>query len=114
VLLELVGVVFGRGEGQAGRDDALDRRVVGVVEEERDTVERAVLLKVGLEEARGLQVDAHGGEDDGEVVFVSVVDVFRRTLDEAGLAHDLRRDLAEETRARIRFARRELARRTSL
>jgi len=69
------------------------RGVVGQVEEETDVLHGAVLDKVLLEEARRLHVDAHGGEDDGEVVRVRVVHVLAGQLDQAGLAADLRRDL---------------------
>lgn len=75
-------------------DDA--RGVVGKVEEERNTVERSVLLEVLLEEPGGLHVDSHRGEDDREVVLVAVVDTLggSRPLDEASLATDLGGDLS--------------------
>jgi hypothetical protein len=71
------------------------RRVVGQVEEESDTVKRSILLEVLLEEASGLHVDTHSGEDDGEVVLVTVVNTLCAswTLDEAGLTTDLGGDL---------------------
>ena len=44
VLLALVGEELGGGERQARRDDALDGRVVGQVQEETDVLHAAVLL----------------------------------------------------------------------
>ena len=38
MLLELVRVVFGCGEGETWCDDTLNCRVIGKVEEQRDTV----------------------------------------------------------------------------
>lgn len=88
MLLELVGIVLGGGEGETGRDDALDailcqiwpckaalhlRRVVCQIQEECDTLHTAVLLEISCEEATGFQIDTHGTKDDGEVVLVSVV-----------------------------------------
>ena len=98
----------GGRERDAGRDDALDRRVVGEVEEQHGALEAAVLLKVLLEKVRGLHVDAHGGEDDRELVrlgaaisagldgvavHVDEVAVGVGVLHEAGLAADLRGDV---------------------
>ena len=65
------------------------RWVVGVVEEERDAIERAILLEVLAEEAGGLHIDTHGSKDDREVVFVAIVHVFCRAFDEACLSTDL-------------------------
>jgi hypothetical protein len=110
VLLELVGVVLGRCERQTRRNDALDavrrfnrealggtrghaRWVVGQVEEEGDSVERAVLLKVLSEEARRLHVDTHGGKDDGKVVVMIVVNALTGLGDETRLPTDLRGNL---------------------
>ena len=95
MLLKLVCIVFSRRKCETWSDDTFNRRVVGKVKEESDTVERAVLLKVLLEEACSLHVHTHSGEDNGEVVFVAVVHVFCGTLDKAGLAHNLGGDLGE-------------------
>jgi hypothetical protein len=104
VLLELVGVVFGGGEGEAGCDDTFDavpsqswprklvnysRRVVGQVQEQRDTLHAAVLLKVSCEEAARLQVDTHGTEDNGEVVLVAVVHALVGCANQTGLSANL-------------------------
>jgi hypothetical protein len=71
------------------------RGVVGQVEEQSHTIQRTVLFKVLLEISSGLHVDTHGGEDDGEVVLVTVVDSLgrSRTVDEPGLTTDLSGDL---------------------
>jgi len=89
VFLELVCIIFGSRKRQAGSDNTLDGRVVRKVEEERYTVERAVLLEVGLEEACGLHVYTHRRKHDREVFFMAVVHVLRWTLDETGLSADL-------------------------
>lgn len=47
----LVGEVLGGGEGQTRRDDALDRRVVGEVEEQRRPLHGTALLEVVPEES---------------------------------------------------------------
>ncbi len=94
VLLVLVGQELGRGQGETRGDDPLDGRVVGQVQEEAHALHGAVLLEVLLEEASSLHVDAHGGEDDGEVVLVVVLHAaLLGELDQAGLATDLGSDL---------------------
>ena len=95
MFLELVRIIFGSRKRQAGSDNPFDGGVVRQVEEERDTVERAVLLEVGLEEACGLHVHTHRREHDGEVFFVAIVHIFCWTLDETGLSADLRGNLEE-------------------
>ena len=89
MFLELVRIIFGGRKRQAGSDNTFDGGVVRKVEEERYTVERAVLLKVRLEKSRGLHVHTHRREHDREVLFVAVVYVLRWTLDETGLSADL-------------------------
>ena len=68
----LVGQVLGRGEREARRDDALDCRVVGEVEEQSRALHGSALLEVLAKETRRLHVDAHGAEYNGEVVLVHV------------------------------------------
>ncbi len=62
MLLKLVCVVLGCSESETRCDDTLDRRVVGKVEEERYTVQTAVLLEVLFEETRSLHVYTHSSE----------------------------------------------------
>lgn len=95
MFLKLVSIIFGSRKCQAGSDNTFDGGVVREVEEERYPVERAILLEVGFEEARGLHVHTHRCEHDREVFFVAVVHVLRWTLDEAGLPADLGGDLEE-------------------
>jgi len=95
VFLELVCIIFGSRKRQAGSDNTFDGGVVRQVKEERYTVERAVLLEVGLEEACGLHVHTHRREHNREVLFVAIVHVLRWTLDETGLSADLRGNLEE-------------------
>lgn len=113
VLLELVRVVFGSGEGETRRDDTFDaedashismtladftdvgiphsRRVIGQVKEEGDTVKRAILLEVLLEEARSLHVHTHSSKHDAEVVLVIIVHALAstRALDQTSLTTNL-------------------------
>ena len=65
------------------------RRVVGQVQEQRDTLHTAVLLEVAREETTSLHVHTHGGEHDREVLLVSVMDVLGGLVDQTGLATDL-------------------------
>jgi hypothetical protein len=111
VLLELVGVVLGGGEGETGGNDTLDavscqymwlllgflslRRVVCQVQEQGNTLHAAVLLEISCKESARLQVDTHGTEDDGEVVGVAVVHTLvdpGRSTDQAGLSANLGSD----------------------
>lgn len=89
MLLQLISIIFSSCEGQAGCDNTLDSWVIRQVQEERDTVQTAILFEVLLEEPSSLHVDTHGREHHGEVVFVSIVDVFRGAFDQAGLSYDL-------------------------
>lgn len=89
MLLQLISVVLRSRQGQSWGDDSFNSRVVGVVQEQGDTIQRPVLLEIGLEEASSLHVDTHCGEDDREVVFVSIVHILSWALDETGLATNL-------------------------
>mmetsp|Transcript_8763 Transcript_8763/g.12022 ORF Transcript_8763/g.12022 Transcript_8763/m.12022 type:complete len:403 (-) Transcript_8763:296-1504(-) len=82
-----VGQVLGGSEGETGRDDTLDGRIVGEVHEEDDTVHGAVHLEVSLEEAGSLHVDTHGSEHDDEVLFGVILHIL--VLHEGGLATNL-------------------------
>ena len=93
MLLKLIRIVFCRGERKTRRDDTFNCGVVRKVEEERDTVQTAVLFEILLEEAGSLHVHTHGGEHDGEVVFVAVVHIFGRPFDKACLPHNLSSNL---------------------
>ena len=64
----LVREVLGCRQRDTRRDDALDGGVVGEVEEQHGPLQRAVLLKVLLEEVRRFHVDSHGGKHNGELV----------------------------------------------
>ncbi len=91
VQVALVGEVLGGGEGEAGRDDALDGGVVGQVQKERGALHGPALLEVVAEEAGRLHVHAHGAEHDGEVLLVPVHRVL--LLHQRRLPGDLRRHL---------------------
>ena len=60
--------VLGDGQRAARREQPLDRGVVGEVQEEDDSLERAGLLELLHEEARLAVRDAHRAEDDGELL----------------------------------------------
>lgn len=87
--LALVSQELGGGQRQTRRDDSLNGRVVGQVQEEAHVLHGAVLLEVLLEEPGRLHVDTHGREHDGEVVLVVVHDGLAGDLDETGLSTDL-------------------------
>eukprot|EP00050_Salpingoeca_kvevrii_P005899 m.286285 g.286285 ORF g.286285 m.286285 type:complete len:410 (+) comp11542_c0_seq1:188-1417(+) len=89
VLLALVREVLGRRERQTRRNDTLDGRVVGKVEEERDTLHGAVLLEVLLEKAGRLHVDTHGSEHNGKRLVAGVTRAVAAVLDKAGLTANL-------------------------
>jgi len=68
------------------------RRIVGKVKEESGALQTAVLLEVAGEETSGLQVNTHGGEDDGEVLLVVIMNTLARdtvTLNQTGLPTNL-------------------------
>ena len=71
------------------------RRIVGQVQEQRNSIQGSVLLEILFEESSSLHVDSHSSEDDREVILVSVVDSLGGswTLDETSLSTDLGGDL---------------------
>jgi hypothetical protein len=109
VLLELVGVVLGSGQSKTRGNNTLDpatvstneppetrmdiRRVVGKVKEESDALHAAILFEIAREETTGLHVNTHGGEHDGEVLLVAIMDILGRLLDQTGLSTDLSSNL---------------------
>jgi hypothetical protein len=77
-----------------GRDiepKAIVRRVVGQVKEKSDTLHGTVLLEILLEESSCFHVNTHSTENDREVIFVTIVNVFSRSklLDQASLTTNL-------------------------
>jgi hypothetical protein len=81
VVVQVVGQVFGGGQGRARGEQALDHRLVGQVEEHHHLVEHAAFLEAFLEEAGVGVGGAEGGEHHHE---------FRGFLaQQLGLAHDL-------------------------
>ena len=108
MLFQLVGVVLGGGQGKSWCDNTLDtvvaslaseysrmedvlRRVVCQVQEECDSLHRAVLFEIPGKEPAGFQVNTHSTEDNGEVVFVVIMDALGG-LDQTGLTTDLSSD----------------------
>ena len=68
------------------------RRIIGQVQEQRDTLHTAILLKVSREESRRLQIDTHGTKHDGEVLLVTIVYILCGLADQTCLPTDLRCD----------------------
>ena len=91
VKVVLVGKVLGGGKGETGGNDTLNGGIVGKVEEKGRALHGTGFLEVGAEETGGFHVHAHGTEDDGEVLLVSIDGVL--LLDERGLTGNLGGDL---------------------
>mmetsp|Transcript_38540 Transcript_38540/g.97013 ORF Transcript_38540/g.97013 Transcript_38540/m.97013 type:complete len:354 (-) Transcript_38540:194-1255(-) len=89
VLLGLIGKVFGRGESKTWRDDALNGGIVGQVQEESHTLQRAVLLEILLEETSSLRVHTHRSENNRKVVLVIIHHTLTGSLHQTGLTTDL-------------------------
>merc|ERR1719491_1072387 len=87
VQVPLVREILSRRQGETGRDDPLNGRVVGQVEEQGSALHSAALLEVAAEKPGGFHVHSHGAEDDGEVLLVRVLSVLE--TDERRLASDL-------------------------
>lgn len=85
-----VGQLLGGGQRETGRDDALERGVVGQINEEQDAVYGAVNHEVSLEEEGRLLGHTHRGKDNGEVLIGVMVHVL--LLHEGSLSADLRSD----------------------
>jgi len=79
----------------AGLEWSYPRWIWGQIDEEGTVADTAAFFKVLLEEPRRLHIDTHGSEDDGEVVFVTVVYALGSSgpLDETCLTADLGGDL---------------------
>ncbi|EZA62788.1 hypothetical protein X777_07604 [Ooceraea biroi] len=108
VLLALVRQELGRRQSETRRDDSLDRRVVGQIQEEAHVLHGAVLLEVLLEETSGLHVDTHRRKHDGEVVLVRVENRFSGHFHETCLTTDLRGDLWKRGKSSEILIRRNL------
>uniref|UniRef100_A0A182QVN8 Uncharacterized protein n=1 Tax=Anopheles farauti TaxID=69004 RepID=A0A182QVN8_9DIPT len=89
VLLALVRQELGGGQGQTRRNDTLDGRIVGQVQEQAHVLHRTVLFEVLLEETGRLHVHTHSGEHDGKVVLVLIQHRLTRLLHQTGLTTDL-------------------------
>ena len=85
MVVPVEGQEFRHGEGQPGRDEALDGRVVGQVEEHDHVVEHAAGLEGLAEDVGHVVLHPHGREDDGEALSRLLLP------QEPGLAHDLGR-----------------------
>ena len=97
MLAALVREVLRGGERDAWGDDALDRWIVGEVEEQHHLLERPVALEISAEEIRRLEVDSHRREHDAKLVILVVqldeVASLVGLLHQASLPADLRGDL---------------------
>ena len=79
------------GKSKSWNNSTFNGWVVGVIHEKHNTVHGTVDLEVSLEESSSLQVDSHCGEDNGEIFFIVILDIF--SLDERSLSTDLWTDL---------------------
>uniref|UniRef100_A0A2M4D215 Putative secreted protein n=1 Tax=Anopheles darlingi TaxID=43151 RepID=A0A2M4D215_ANODA len=92
VLLALIGQELGGRQRQTGRNDTLDGRIVGQVQEQAHVLHGTVLFEVLLEESGRLHVHTHSGEHDGKVVLVLIQHRLTRLLHQTGLTTDLGSD----------------------
>lgn len=83
---------------ESAMDDGDLRRVGRKVDEEGRVGNTSTFFEILFEESGGFHVDTHCSEDDGEIVFVAIVNTFASagTLDQTGLATDLCGDLVSE------------------
>ena len=89
--VEVVGQIFGGGQRGARQGQALDRRVVGQIDEHHHVAQHARVGELVAEELGVGVGDAHGGEDDREAGGL---------VDQLGLTHDLgRKPVVRQTRA---------------
>jgi hypothetical protein len=65
------------------------RRIVGKVQEKRNSFHASILFKVFGEEAARFQVDTHSSEDNGEVLFMVVMNSLCWFRYETGLSANL-------------------------
>lgn len=89
VLLALVSQEFSGSERQTRRNDTLDGRIIGQVQEETHVLHGTVLFKVLLEETGSFHVDTHSGEDDGKVIVMIVQHRFTGYFDQTTLTTNL-------------------------
>ena len=83
----LIGKMLSSGQGESWSNNTLNSGVIGVIHEQDDTVHGAIHLEVVLEETGCLQVDTHCSEDNSEVFFRVIKDIF--ALDKGGLSTNL-------------------------
>ena len=65
------------------------RRVIGQVQEKGDTFHAAILFEVARKESTRLHVDTHGSEHNGEILLMSIMDIFRRLVNQTRLTTNL-------------------------
>ncbi len=82
VEVPLEGEVLGDGQRHPRREQSLDRRIVGQIEEQDGPVELSRLLQVRTKEGSLAMRDAHCGEDDHEVLMLGATD--RRSCRDIG------------------------------
>mmetsp|Transcript_7875 Transcript_7875/g.13507 ORF Transcript_7875/g.13507 Transcript_7875/m.13507 type:complete len:340 (-) Transcript_7875:546-1565(-) len=93
VLVAVIRKVLGGSEGKTRRNDTLNSRIVGQIQEKGHALHGPIFLEVLLEKSGGLHVHTHSGEHNGEVVLVRVHDAFSVMLNQTGLPTDLGRNL---------------------
>src|ERR1700722_629158 len=75
MLFKFVCIILGRSESKTGRNDALNSRIIGQVQEKRDSIQAAIRLEIFFEKSRGFHVHSHCSENNREIVLVSVMHV---------------------------------------
>mmetsp|Transcript_7860 Transcript_7860/g.10304 ORF Transcript_7860/g.10304 Transcript_7860/m.10304 type:complete len:283 (+) Transcript_7860:776-1624(+) len=79
--------ILSSSQSKTGRNNTLNGRVIGQVQEQSSTLHGTGLFKVTAEETGGFHVHTHGTKHDGKVFFVSIHGVF--LLHQRGLTGNL-------------------------
>jgi hypothetical protein len=79
--------MFGCGKSQSWGDDTLNGWIIGVIHEKHNTIHGTVNLEIGFEETSCFQVDTHCRENDDEIFFRVIKDIF--SFNERCLSTDL-------------------------
>mmetsp|Transcript_34043 Transcript_34043/g.50535 ORF Transcript_34043/g.50535 Transcript_34043/m.50535 type:complete len:228 (-) Transcript_34043:1446-2129(-) len=87
----LVGQILSGGKRQTGRNNTLNGRIIGQVQEQGSTLHSTTFLEVSTEETGGLHVDTHSSKDNSEVLLVTIDSVL--LLHQRGLTRNLSGDL---------------------
>uniref|UniRef100_A0A7C9AXN5 Uncharacterized protein n=1 Tax=Opuntia streptacantha TaxID=393608 RepID=A0A7C9AXN5_OPUST len=75
-----ISQIFCSGEGNTGRNDTLNRRVIGQIQKEGDSLHGSILLKITFEELCSFHVNTHSCEHNGKIVFFTILNEIVRLL----------------------------------